>query len=1035
MGILNRRQAALPSLVAVLLVAIWMMVGYQASLERERVLDGRELELSRLVVAVEEQTLRLFKLTEASVVAASQWIEEHPDVDPASDASFVRLVGGLTRLLDDAVEIVVLDPLGNARKVSSPMRHTLVSAADREYFKVQQRVETRGLFVGNPLRSYFDGRWMVPVSYPVRGKDGKTSVVVAGIHLEHVVRAFEAQRQKPDGSITVITAGGVTLWRAPAIEGAIGKSIAATPDYIEHHSARPRGLFYVKGPYDGVERMVGHARLAAYPVIVAVTFSQDDMLGPWRDQLRRMVLLMVIFTVAAISVTVRSMRMERAAQDRLAQSERRFRRLIEHAPDAITVFDIDAGRIVDVNRKAEELFGCTREQLLSDGIEHFYAPVQPDGLTPEESVRRVRARALSGESVLIERIMRNSSGKELIVEVRVDDMSEGKRRQVRGSFIDISARKRAEVRLQLAASVFTHAREGILITDAAGDIVDVNDTFSDITGYSRDEALGRNPRMLKSDLQGPEFFAAMWRAIIDNGCWTGELWNRRKNGELYAELLTISDVRDASGSTQHYVGLFSDITPMKEHQRQLEDMAHFDALTGLPNRVLLADRLRQAISQARRRNVLMALVYLDLDGFKAINDSHGHEAGDDLLIAVSKGLKDALRVGDTLARLGGDEFVAILVDLSTVAECETVLCRLLQAAARPVDIRGHMLRVSASLGVTLFPLDDADADSLLRHADQAMYLAKQSGKNRFHLFDVDHDAAVAARHESLERIRVALSQGEFVLHYQPKVNMRTGTVIGVEALIRWQHPERGLLPPAEFLPVIEDHEIGVDLGEWVIDTALTQIGRWRADGHDIPISVNIGARQLQQMSFLERLASLLAAHPDVAADRLELEILETSALEDVKKVGVVMRACGELGIRFALDDFGTGYSSLTYLKRLPAELLKIDQSFVRDMLGDPDDLAIVRGVIGLAAAFGRKVIAEGVETPAHGVMLLPLGCELAQGYGIARPMPAADIPAWADRWRPDPLWLGPAKEPAERPASCSDPCTAAATAPRASPTV
>ncbi len=565
----------------------------------------------------------------------------------------------------------------------------------------------------------------------------------------------------------------------------------------------------------------------------------------------------------------------------------------------------------------------------------------------------------------------------------------------------------AEARLQLAATVFSHAREGIMITDASGLIVEVNDTFSTITGYSREEAMGSNPRsLLRSGRHGSDFYAARAKALEEHGHWSGEVWSQRKNGEVFAEMLTISMVRDAAGAAQNYVALFTDITPMKEHQRQLEHIAHFDALTGLPNRVLLADRLQQALTQCQRRGLSVGVVYLDLDGFKTVNDTHGHGLGDELLVALAQSMKGALRDGDTLARIGGDEFVAVLEDLENVHDAEPVLERLLNAAAAPVVLGGFSLQVSASIGVTIYPQDGSEVDLLLRHADQAMYVAKQAGKNRYHLFDVAQDTAVKTQRASLEHIRGALERQEFVLYYQPKVNMRSGVVIGVEALIRWQHPERGLLPPAAFLPTIENHAISVDLGEWVIAAALQQMLRWKVQGLDVAVSVNIAARQLQHGDFVARLTQLLALYPGVAPQLMELEILETSALEDMAQVFQAILACQKLGVRFALDDFGTGYSSLTHLRHLPAEVIKIDQSFVRDMLDDPDDLAIVTGVIGLAAAFGREVIAEGVETTAHGLQLLALGCEMAQGYGIARPMPAADLPGWVARWRPDAAWTG-----------------------------
>ena len=443
---------------------------------------------------------------------------------------------------------------------------------------------------------------------------------------------------------------------------------------------------------------------------------------------------------------------------------------------------------------------------------------------------------------------------------------------------------------------------------------------------------------------------------------------------------------------------------LRQANHQLEHLAHFDSLTGLPNRVLLADRLRQAMSQCLRRDASLAVVYLDLDGFKPINDRHGHAIGDQLLVLLAQRLKEVLREGDTLSRIGGDEFVAVLVDLESPRDCEPVLRRLLESTTIPFIVDGLTLAVSASIGVTLYPQDKGDADLLLRHADQAMYQAKQGGKNCYHLFDVARDAATITRHETRERIRRGLIANEFVLHYQPKVNMRSGAVIGVEALIRWQHPELGLLPPASFLPVIEDHPLVTQIGEWVINEALTQIESWNAAGLNLPVSVNVDASHLQQADFVAQLTRRLAAHPGVRCGQLELELLESSSLDDVDRVAGIIRACQSLGVLCSLDDFGTGYSSLTYLKRLPANTLKIDRSFVHDMLDDPDDLAIVQGVIGLATAFRRAVIAEGVETVVHGVRLLTLGCLLAQGFGIARPMPADQIADWVRRWRPDPIW-------------------------------
>ena len=586
-----------------------------------------------------------------------------------------------------------------------------------------------------------------------------------------------------------------------------------------------------------------------------------------------------------------------------------------------------------------------------------------------------------------------------------------------GVIQDVTESKKTEAAIQLAAKVFTHAREGVAIADASGNLIEVNDAFSRITGYARDEVIGRNPRMLKSGLQDKDFYDGMWDAIGTNGYWSGELWNRHKSGAFYAEMLSVSVVRDSLGSVQNYVGLLSDVTANKEHQAQLERIAHYDSLTGLPNRILLADRLRQALLHSQRRERALVVAYLDLDGFKAINDAHGHDVGDQLLIEVAHRMKEVLREGDTLSRLGGDEFVALLVDLEQTSECEEILKRLLVAASTAATTSAGDLSVTASIGVTIYPQDGQDAEILLRHADQAMYLAKQSGKNKYHLFDVNQDTIIRAQREKLDEISDALTNREFVLFYQPKVNMHTGEVIGVEALIRWQHPTHGLMPPSFFLPAVENNSLGIEIGDWVIEAAVQQADHWRISGLKLQVSVNVGAQHLLHKDFPDKLTRLMQEYPDLPASCLELEILETSALEDLARVAQTMQSCRDIGIGFALDDFGTGYSSLTYLKHLRSDLIKIDQGFVRDMLIDPDDLAIISGVIGLAKAFDLRVIAEGVETMQHGVKLLSMGCPLAQGFGIAKPMPAGEVLAWLNSWTPFTEWLRFQAEP--RPAGAA----------------
>ena len=684
----------------------------------------------------------------------------------------------------------------------------------------------------------------------------------------------------------------------------------------------------------------------------------------------------------------------------LRESKELLQIFIQHAPVALAMFDREM-RYVAASKQWLKNLNLVGQEVL--GRSHY------DVITNiPETWKLEHRRALAGETIRVEENrIEHADGKvdwlrREILPWRAGDGSVG------GIVLfaeDITQRKEVEERLRLAATVFTGAREGIVITDRSGTILEVNEAFTRIAGYTHDEVLGRNPRLLQSGLQSKEFYRNMWDSLRREGQWSGEIWNRAKSGDIYAETLHINAIRDAKGEVQQYVGLFSDISEIKDHERQLQHIVHYDALTGLPNRTLLADRLRQAMAHAHRSKRLLAVAYFDIDGFKSINDGYGHSTGDALLAALALRMKRALREGDTLARLGGDEFAAVILDLDDIEACAPTLNRLLAAAAEEAQIGEVVLRVSASAGVAFYPQTaDVDADMLLRQAGQAMYQAKLEGRSCFSVFDPSQDLMVRDRNENIEHIRQALAAGQFVLHYQPKVNMRTGKVVGAEALIRWQHPERGLLPPGMFLPLIEDHPLAVELGDWVIESALKQMESWQAEGFELPVSVNVSAIELQQPDFADRLRDRLAAHPQVKPSSLELEVVETSAMQDVVQASQVLTACREIGVSIGLDDFGTGYSSLIYLKRLPANVLKIDQSFVRDMLEELENLTILEGVLGLAAAFRRQVIAEGVETAEHGLMLLQMGCDFAQGYGIAAAMPAREMRAWAAAWRPDPRW-------------------------------
>jgi diguanylate cyclase (GGDEF)-like protein/PAS domain S-box-containing protein len=577
---------------------------------------------------------------------------------------------------------------------------------------------------------------------------------------------------------------------------------------------------------------------------------------------------------------------------------------------------------------------------------------------------------------------------------------------------DISERKRAEEKLQLSARVFSDAHEGIIITDINGSIIDVNAAFTTITGYSREEVLGENPSKLNSGRQSAEFYKNMWQSVHNDGHWQGEVWNRNKAGDLYAELLTISALRDKKNQVINYIGLFSDITESKKQQQALELLAHYDPLTQLPNRALFADRFNQAIAYSKRTEEQLAVCYLDLDGFKQVNDNYGHEVGDELLIEVAKRIKLKLRESDSVCRLGGDEFVVLLENLQSPQQCEETLKRIHAALAEPFPLAGKEIRISASSGVTIYPLDKDEPDILLRHADQAMYKAKQAGRNcyRFHLYSpisqlLGHNPQFSRFQDGTDEIQKALLSDQFCLYYQPKVNLKTGEVFGVEALIRWRHPQRGLLQPKDFLPLVEATTLEIDISNWLVRQAFQQVQDWLNLGLKMQISINVSPRFLQWQNFLVMLDSVLADYPAVSSRQIELEVLESSVLDDMGPVAEVLRQCFyQFGVSCALDDFGTGYSSLTHLRHLTINTVKIDQTFVGNMIANPDDQSIVESVIGLAKAFKREVIAEGVETLDDGIFLINLGCSLAQGNVIAKPMPAEEVVEWVKSYSNPPVW-------------------------------
>ncbi len=560
-----------------------------------------------------------------------------------------------------------------------------------------------------------------------------------------------------------------------------------------------------------------------------------------------------------------------------------------------------------------------------------------------------------------------------------------------GTVRDITQRKKEEAKQALAAQVFENTLEGVLITDAEMVILAANPAFSHITGYSEAEILGKTPRVLKSGRHEARFYEEMRESLRRYGQWRGEIWNRRKFGEIYPELLTISSVRDGQGRVTHYVAVFSDITSSKAIQENLDFLAHHDPLTSLPNRMLFRARLEHSLQQADRDGCRRAVLYVDLDRFKRVNDTLGHPAGDELLQAVAKAMAQVVRQGDTLARLGGDEFVLLTEGLKEPQDAASVARKLLDVFAEPFEVRGHALYITASIGIALYPDDGRDADTLVANADVSLYQAKALGRNAYQFFEPKMSAGALERLELENELRGALARQELEVYYQPQVYLPTGEIEGAEALLRWRHPQRGFVSPVEFIPLAEEMGLIAEIGAWVLRQACQQLVAWDAQGVYVRrVAVNLSVQQLERPVLVGKVEQILA-ETGISAERIELEVTESMIMREADQAIDTMNGLRELGVKLAVDDFGTGYSSLAYLKKLPLHRLKIDRTFVRDLTSDPNDAAIARAIIAMGQSLGLLVLAEGVENRDQAEFLSGEGCHEVQGYYFGRPVPAHEF--------------------------------------------
>lgn len=984
--------------IAALILVATLLAGVTLTQLHQQAENRATVSTQNLAKSLEQTFDGLIDTIDIALLASSNELGEHLSSGSVDSESINRMLIEMREHIPYVAYFRATDESGNilyGPDVSSPP----VNTSDREHFIRLRDDPKLELVSDKPFLGRIINKWVWTFARRINKADGTFGgVVFAGVSIDELNKLLAKIKIDPGSSISLRDAELRILARYPS------DSLSSFPIGEKNRSQKfqealdrnPLEGTYSSGTtsVDGVDRTYSYSRSAKHGFIVNVGIDNDSVFKGWRKQ----AWIVGAFVASFILALLGFMQLVRRAWQRQSemaaslQEAQRIAHLGHYSFDLLTQ-QWKSSEIFD------EIFGL--DGNYPRDRQHWLALASPkDSAAWEGHLNRPLGKHLPVGRAF--RIIRRRDGEERWISC-LDTLQlseDGTPLAMIGTIQDITEHKQVETDLRIAAVAFD-SQEAMVITDQNSVILRVNRAFTENTGYTAEEALGQNPRLLKSNRHPPEFFKAMWDTINRTGGWQGEIWDRRKDGAEYQKWLTISAVKNAEGAVTHYIGAQFDITERKKAEEKINELAFFDQLTGLPNRTLLLDRLRQAMTSSSRDSRYGAVLHLDLDSFKTLNDTRGHDMGDLLLQHVAKRLTDSIRAEDTVARLGADEFVVILKNLSSeqddaARQTELVGEKIIAAVSQPYLLADTVYSITPSIGASVFLGDQTELETALKQADLAMDRAKKEGGNAVRFFDPDMEVSVMKRAALEKDLREAIQKRQFALHYQPQVAQSQLT--GAEVLVRWQHPQRGLVSPAEFIPLAEETGLILPLGRWVLETACQQLAVWatRPEMAHLTIAVNVSAHQFQQADFVDQVIAVLdttRANPQ----RLKIELTESMLVANVEEVIRKMLSLKAKGVGFSLDDFGTGYSSLTYLKRLPLDQLKIDQSFVREILTSSNDAAIARAVITLAQSLGLGVIAEGVETETQKDFLAASGCQAYQGYLFSRPLPLDDFEAYAQR--------------------------------------